>query len=93
MKPGLDPAVKIYKSLGEPSRLSIVRLVSRHKELSCMEIRETFPDIANSTLSHHLKQLKDSGVLEERKEGTYHYHSINRELLGRYAPFILEQQQ
>ncbi|AIQ28634.1 MULTISPECIES: ArsR/SmtB family transcription factor [Paenibacillus] len=80
----LKNAVKIYKALGEPTRLKIVALLSKHEELSCSGIGEhlNFP---GSTLSHHLKQLQECGLLElVRKEGTYHIYKLNQATLKNY---------
>jgi len=86
-EPNLKEAVKIYKALGEPTRLSIVLLLSRHANLSCTEIGERLNVASGSTLSHHLKQLADCGLIElSRKEGTYHYYRVRREVLERYVP-------
>jgi len=86
-EPNLKKAVKIYKALGEPTRLSIVLLLSKHANLSCTEIGERLNVASGSTLSHHLKQLADCGLIElSRKEGTFHYYRVRREVLERYVP-------
>lgn len=78
-------AVKVYKALGEPARLNIVRLLFKHSELSCVEIADQL-DIKAPTLSHHLKQLVDCGLLElSRKAGTYHYYKMNQDALKYYV--------
>ncbi|CAG5080634.1 Arsenical resistance operon repressor; DNA-binding transcriptional repressor ArsR [Thermobacillus xylanilyticus] len=83
----LKDAVKIYKALGEPTRLGIVLLLSRHANLSCTEIGERLNVASGSTLSHHLKQLADCGLIElSHKEGTYHYYRVRREVLERFVP-------
>mgnify|MGYP001399055167 CR=1 FL=1 len=83
----LKEAVKIYKALGEPTRLNIVLLLSRHDNLSCTEIGERLNLASGSTLSHHLKQLADCGLIElSRKEGTYHYYRVRQEVVQRYVP-------
>ncbi|MGG3622470.1 helix-turn-helix domain-containing protein [Bacillus gobiensis] len=59
-------------------------MLNKNKELSCTEIGERL-NFSGSALSHHLKQLQDSGVLEfARKEGTYHYYHLNWDTLKRY---------
>jgi DNA-binding transcriptional ArsR family regulator len=89
-EPNLKEAVKIYKALGEPTRLSIVLLLSKHANLSCTEIGERLNVASGSTLSHHLKQLADCGLIElSRKEGTFHYYRVRREVLERYVPHDL----
>jgi DNA-binding transcriptional ArsR family regulator len=82
--------VKVYKALGEPTRLRIIQLLAEHRELSCTEISEQLNlSPCCSTLSHHLKQLSDCGLLELRKEGIYHIYRIQLELLKHYAPAII----
>jgi DNA-binding transcriptional ArsR family regulator len=83
----LKEAVKIYKALGEPTRLNIVLLLSRHDNLSCGEIGQRLNLASGSTLSHHLKQLADCGLIElSHKDGTYHYYRVRQDVLRRYVP-------
>ncbi|MBW5444680.1 metalloregulator ArsR/SmtB family transcription factor [Cohnella sp. CFH 77786] len=86
----LRQAVKVYKALGEPTRLKIVRLLNGEKNLCCSDIGSKLESVAGSTLSHHLKQLTDCGLLDLRKDGTYIYYCVNREVARKYAPYLLE---
>ncbi|MFB0840818.1 ArsR/SmtB family transcription factor [Paenibacillus oleatilyticus] len=86
----LQQAVKIYKALGEPTRLKIALLLTEERNLCCSDIGSKLERVAGSTLSHHLKQLTDSGLLKLRKDGTYIYYSVNREIAQKYAPYLLE---
>ncbi len=83
-------AVKVYKALGEPTRLKIALLLTEERNLCCSDIGSKLESIAGSTLSHHLKQLTDCGLLDLRKDGTYIYYSVNREIAQKYAPYLLE---
>ncbi|MCK2020644.1 ArsR/SmtB family transcription factor [Peribacillus frigoritolerans] len=85
----LQQAMKIYKALGEPTRLKITRLLVNEPDLCCSDIGIRLESIAGSTLSHHLKQLTDCGLLNTYKEGTYIYYSLDRELIRMYAPFVM----
>ncbi|MGG0176474.1 ArsR/SmtB family transcription factor [Gottfriedia acidiceleris] len=84
-----DNAVKIYKALGESTRLQIVKLLSQQSELACLEMANQLQVPANSTLTHHLKPLLDCGLLTVRREGTFRYYSLQREVLAQYAPALL----
>ncbi|WP_408635341.1 ArsR/SmtB family transcription factor [Paenibacillus selenitireducens] len=86
----IQQAVKIYKALGEPTRLKIAQLLTEEVNLCCSEIKDKLESVAGSTLSHHLKQLTDCGLLDLRKEGTYIYYRVNREIARKYAPYLLE---
>jgi DNA-binding transcriptional ArsR family regulator len=86
----VQQAVKVYKALGEPTRLKIALLLTKEKNLCCSDIGSKLESVAGSTLSHHLKQLTDCGLLDLRKDGTYIYYSVNRELAQKFAPYLLE---
>lgn len=83
-------AVKIYKALGEPTRLKIALLLTEERNLCCSDIGSKLESVAGSTLSHHLKQLTDCGLLNLRKDGTFIFYSVNREMAQKYAPYLLE---
>ena len=87
---GVQQAVKVYKALGEPTRLKIALLLTNETTLCCSDIGSKLESIADSTLSHHLKQLTDCGLLNLRKDGTYIFYSVNREMAQKYAPYLLE---
>ncbi len=80
----------IYKALGEPTRLQIVQLLARNKELSCTELSEHLNANTCSTLSHHLKLLTDCGLIRLRKEGTYHIYSLQLDEVRHFAPGALD---
>ncbi|OBZ14747.1 transcriptional regulator [Bacillus sp. FJAT-27264] len=83
-------AVKVYKALGEPTRIKIALLLTEEVNLCCSDIESKLETVAGSTLSHHLKQLTECGLLNFRKDGTYIYYSVNREMAQKYAPYLLE---
>ena len=59
------------KALGDPIRLQLVDVLAAHPgELCACELLPLF-DIAQSTLSHHLKTLADAGILEIRRQGLF----------------------
>ncbi len=66
---------QIFKALSDKNRLRILKaLQTRH--LCVCEIRELL-DLANSTVSQHLKILKDSGFILEEKDGKWVNYMIN----------------
>lgn len=56
------------KALGHPARLAIVRLLAARDECICGEIVEDLP-LAQSTVSQHLKALKEAGIVQGTIEG------------------------
>ncbi|MGG4044348.1 ArsR/SmtB family transcription factor [Paenibacillus favisporus] len=88
-KSEMRDAIKVYKVLGEPTRISIVLLLAREPDQCCVSLGERLKNVANSTSSHHLKQLSKCGLLQSRKEGTFIYYSLNRIVAEKYSPFLL----
>lgn len=86
-----DCAVKVYKALGESTRFQIVKMLAKNSEMACLEMANQLDITANSTLTHHLKPLLDCGLLAVRKEGTYRYYSLQRQILDQYAPALLQE--
>jgi DNA-binding transcriptional ArsR family regulator len=74
-----DEHVEAFKALAHLTRLQIFfHLVRAGRELSVGEIQAEV-EIPGPTLSHHLDQLRRSGLVESRKEERYVYYSVRRE--------------
>jgi len=60
---------KIFKALSDPNRLRILNALQK-KMLCVCEIKELL-NLANSTVSQHLKILRDAGFIVEEKDGRW----------------------
>ncbi len=58
----------LSKALGNPTRVQILRLLIRSRTCVCGQIVETLP-LAQSTVSQHLKVLKEAGLIRAESEG------------------------
>lgn len=63
----------VLHALSDPVRLEIVRALAGGIETSCGEL--TVP-VSKSTLSHHLKVLRDSGLTQTRAVGVHRFVSL-----------------
>ncbi|AHI06553.1 transcriptional regulator, ArsR family protein [Bdellovibrio bacteriovorus W] len=72
----VNPA-DLFQSLGEPTRLRIIRLaVSLPKEEFCLcDLKDALQDL-ESNISRHLKVLRQCGLLTAEKEGRWVYHRL-----------------
>lgn len=68
-------AARMFKAFCDEKRLDILAKL-REEELCATELCEKL-NIGQSTLSHHMKILCDSGVVDIRKEKTFVYYSIS----------------
>lgn len=84
----LKKVEKISKALGDPYRLKILESIKQEKNwLSCTCILETI-DLAQSTVSHHIKQLVDADLLIAEKEGRNAKYIVNKDVLASYIKFL-----
>lgn len=74
----LSDKEKIFKALGDSNRLTIMELISE-KELNAGQILSQVK-MGQSTLSHHMKILCDSGIVTSRKDSRWVYYSINPQI-------------
>ncbi|WP_371127702.1 ArsR/SmtB family transcription factor [Streptomyces sp. KS_5] len=78
--------VAVMSALGDPIRLGLVRVLSDGREHGWGELRAP---VAKSTLSHHLRVLRDAGVTRTRQEGTRCYVMLRRDDLDIRFPGLL----
>ncbi len=68
---------RIFKAFCDENRLNILHLLKEDEMCAC-KILEIL-NIGQSTLSHHMRILCDSGVVNARREGKWTHYSLNRE--------------
>jgi ArsR family transcriptional regulator, arsenate/arsenite/antimonite-responsive transcriptional repressor len=67
----------VFKALADRHRVKILnRLIGAGGEAVCVCDFETMLDLKQSTVSYHLKQLLDAGIVEREKRGSYAYFSL-----------------
>ena len=68
---------QIAKALGDPIRLPLIDVLRRHAGKVCVcELVPLF-DVSQSTLSHHLKKLRDAGLVDSERQGLWSYYYVN----------------
>jgi ArsR family transcriptional regulator len=69
--------VAIFKALADPTRLKILECIKNGEKCICAIIPRTGKSQPN--VSQHLKVLKIAGLVDERKEGTNTFVSVNED--------------
>lgn len=78
----LDHAAAIFKALSDPTRLRILKAISRTGELCECNIVPAF-GLSQPTISYHLKTLREAGLIRSERRGQWVYHRVNeRTFLG-----------
>ncbi len=75
--------MRVAKALADPTRFRILQAIAAVDEVSCGDLARQFP-IAQATVSHHLKILVDSGLVDARAAGQHHYYRAVRGMLDEY---------
>src|SRR5690348_10911479 len=71
----------MFKALGDPARLQMASMIAAKPELCVCEITPAF-DLSSGTISHHLKTLREAGLVDCERRGTYVYYWIRPEALA-----------
>jgi ArsR family transcriptional regulator, arsenate/arsenite/antimonite-responsive transcriptional repressor len=83
----MKPFIRIMKALSDPNRVRVLKLL-QNGELCVCEIQE-FLQLAQSTVSKHMKNLEDAGLVERERRGTWiMYHLVESNGSG-YADELL----
>jgi len=80
--------VDVLQALGDPIRIQLVRLLDRSNgEIACSDFG--LP-VAKSTVSHHLKVMREAGLVTARFEGTRRFYTLRRDDIEARFPGLLD---
>ena len=70
-----------FKALADPTRVAIVNCLSAADEVCVCNLTATF-DLSQPTISHHLKILREAGLVESTRRGTWAYYRLVPEAIA-----------
>ena len=81
---------RMFKALGDPVRLRLLSLVASHEggEACVCDISDSF-DLSQPTISHHLKVLRQAGLLDCERRGTWVYYWVIPTALQQLSAVLL----
>lgn len=79
----IQQLAEFAKAISHPARIAILQTIAEKKECICGEIVEVLP-LAQSTVSQHLKELKEVGFIEGEIEGSKSCYCINWKKLDEF---------
>lgn len=86
--PGADEELAaLAKAIGHPARVRILRLLSQREAKVCSQIVGELP-LAQSTVSEHLRILREAGLIRSREDGPRVGYCINYETLRRLKALV-----
>lgn len=80
----------VLSALGSPLRLAVIRLLDGTGEHNCSSVLRTLSVPSKSTMTHHWRVLRESGVIRQRPAGREHLLSLRREDLDARYPGLLD---
>jgi ArsR family transcriptional regulator len=85
--PPLDPGAAedlaaVFKALADPTRVAIVSRLASGETCCVCDLTDAF-ELAQPTVSHHLRILRDAGLVESERRGTFAYYWLVPEAIDR----------
>jgi ArsR family transcriptional regulator, arsenate/arsenite/antimonite-responsive transcriptional repressor len=78
----------IAKALGDPIRLQLVDVLRKNAGKVCVcELVPLF-DLSQPTVSHHLKVLREAGIVDSERRGLWAYYFVHPDALGELAGWL-----
>ncbi len=82
-----EELAKLAKAIGHPARVRIIRMLSRKEARVCSQIVGELP-LAQSTVSEHLRILKEAGLVRSSQDGPRVGYCINFDTLRKLKALI-----
>ncbi|GAA0372660.1 MULTISPECIES: ArsR/SmtB family transcription factor [Streptomyces] len=80
---------KVFKALGDPVRLRLLSMIASRAggEVCVCDLTPAF-DLSQPTISHHLKLLKQAGLIDSERRGTWVYYRLLPEMTDKLAGIL-----
>ncbi|ASR35266.1 transcriptional regulator [Prauserella marina] len=84
----------LFKAMADPVRLRLLSLIASHSggEACVCDLTDAF-DLSGPTISHHLKVLRQSGLITGERRGTWVYYRVHPEVLARLSAVLVPGEQ
>jgi ArsR family transcriptional regulator, arsenate/arsenite/antimonite-responsive transcriptional repressor len=79
---------EVAKAIGDPIRLQLIDVLRKYAGRVC--VYELIPlfDVSQPTLSHHLKKLRDAGIVDSERRGLWAYYYVLPDALEELAAWL-----
>jgi ArsR family transcriptional regulator len=77
----------MFKALGDPIRLRLLSMIASRPEICVCDLSGAF-DVSGPTISHHLRVLREAGLVDCERRGTWVYYWIRSAALSQLAGLL-----
>lgn len=84
----VTPYATLFKALADETRLDILGFLAAAGDAICVcEIEDHVKLLSQPTISHHLRQLREAGLVTAERRGTWIYYAVDPSIRTRLADF------
>lgn len=87
--PSVGDPVVLFKALADPVRLNLFTRIIDVAEMPCTRLVDE-AEVSASTVSYHVKQLAEAGLIAVRKEGRNYHYTARADTLVRLQGFVTD---
>jgi len=84
-----DPEIRLLSALADPTRLAIVRQLARDTETCACDLTDCC-DVGQPTVSHHLRVLREAGVVTSERRGQWIFYRLAPDVADRLGALALD---
>lgn len=88
-----DSAKMAFSAMADPTRRSILQILSKDVELPVSSLAEHFPDVTRAAISSHLRVLRDADMVVEQRRGQFRYYSLGSNRADDVVQFLRDVYQ
>jgi ArsR family transcriptional regulator len=77
----------MFKALGDPVRLRLMSMIASTAEACVCDLTEAF-DVSGPTISHHLRVLREAGLVDSERRGTWVYYWVRPDAVRRLGALL-----
>jgi ArsR family transcriptional regulator len=77
----------LFKALGDPVRLRLMSMIASTLEVCVCDLADTF-DVSAPTISHHLRVLREAGLVDSERRGTWVYYWIRPDVVRQLGALL-----
>jgi ArsR family transcriptional regulator, arsenate/arsenite/antimonite-responsive transcriptional repressor len=77
----------MFKALGDPVRLRLMSMIASTAEVCVCDLTDAF-EVSGPTISHHLRVLREAGLVDGQRRGTWVYYRVRSDALRQLGALL-----